>query len=61
MFKIGDIVKYTEKWSTEAERKYRFEILDTNFGDNHIKIRCLNSKLTLGSTSIVDAEMIELA
>lgn len=61
MFKVGDIVKYTEKWSTEAERKYRFKVLETDFCGDRIKIGCLNSKLALGSVSVVDKEMIELA
>lgn len=61
MFKVGDIVKYTEKWCTEAERKYRFKVLETGFCGDRIKIGCLNTLLTLGSIEVVDAEMIELA
>lgn len=61
MFNVGDIVKFADGWCTEGERKYRFRVLETGFCGNRVKIGCLNSGLTLGSTEVVDEEMIVLA
>ena len=62
MFKTGDIVKFADAWVLcEEEKKYRFKVLETGFCGDRIKIGCLNSKITLGSITVVDEEMIVLA
>ena len=61
MFKVGDVVKFADNWCTEAEKKYRYQVLETGFCGNRLKIGCLNSALTLGSIQVVDEEMVVMA
>lgn len=64
MFEVGDVVRYTEKWSTPNERKYIFTVLEKRFNESdpfrRYLIGCLNSNLYFGSTEQVEEEMIEL-
>lgn len=60
MFKVGDIVKYSQKFCGAGEEKYIHKILEINEETGNILIATLNTALTLGCTEVVKAEMIEL-
>lgn len=61
MFKVGDLVKFTEKFSNPGEENYIHEVMEVNPDTGRILISTLNSLLTLGSSEAVTAEMIRPA
>lgn len=68
MYKVGDIVRYAEKWCSPGEEKYIHIVLeirdhsdDPQIGTCRYLIRTLNSSLHyFQPTETVDEEMIEL-
>lgn len=59
MFKVGEIVKYSPKFSNPGEEYYIHEVREADQG--RYLISTLNSLLTLGSSERVDEEMIQKA
>ena len=64
MFNIGDIVRYAPAWCTPEERKYLHVIKErclnpVTHEETRYLISTINTKLSLGSTSVVDECMIE--
>ena len=61
-YKIGDIVTISPKWLNKGEDPdAKYEVLEYNEVNDRYLIRALNSKLKLGHTERVDAEMIQAA
>lgn len=60
-FKVGDIVKYAEKWSREEERHFRFVVLEAFDDVQRALVECLNpgNVSYFGYTERLDYEMIE--
>ena len=58
MFKVGDIVKYSEKFCSPGEEYYIHEVKEVNPDTGKCLIVTLNTSLSLGSSEMVDFEMI---
>lgn len=62
MFKVGDVVKYADKWCADYEKDCRFVVLEVfDRGLKPIKIGSLTTKCTFGYVEMVEPEMIEIA
>lgn len=62
MFKVGDVVKYADKWCADYERDCRFVVLEVfDKGLKPIKIGSLTTKCSFGYVEMVEPEMIEIA
>ena len=66
MFKVGDIVRYAPAWCSEGERKYLHVVVEVGLlnpvkmTETRVRIRTLNTSMTLMPEEVVDDFMIEL-
>lgn len=61
MFKVGDIVKYTEEFSTPGEQYY-IHVVEESFADSDkVLISTLNTSSPFGSSEWVTENMIKTA
>lgn len=59
-FHVGEKVKYTPKYCGAGEEKYIHVITEVNPDTKKCIIHTLNSCLSIGSSEVVDFDMIEL-
>ena len=58
MFKVGDYVKYSDKFCSPGEEYFIHVVKEVNPDTGKCLIATLNSCLTLGSSEMVDFDMI---